>query len=137
MNLIIKPTLIGALLLSFAAVACAQTNGLVGQWTPVNANSASLTRVVVSQHKDSCSVEAWGDCKPTDCDWGKVELKLLGDFVGDKLPRYGFAHWDAGFADNYMTLRMENSVLVAEVFTFFKDGSQRSNYRMTYSFRKQ
>jgi hypothetical protein len=86
---------------------------------------------------ESCLVQAWANCEPTECDWGTVTLKLLGNSIEDKSPRYGFAHWDPGFADIYLTLRIENTVLVVEEFTCFKDKSGRLDVHSAYSLRKQ
>jgi uncharacterized protein (TIGR02996 family) len=63
-------------------------------------------------------------------------LYLLADTVCDTEMKYGFASWDLGFADEYLTLRHEGNELIAESFTVFKDDSGRSNYRAQYKFRK-
>jgi hypothetical protein len=65
-----------------------------------------------------------------------VALHLLGDTIGDTKMKYGFAFWESGFAMKYRTVRLEQSELVVELFTVFKDGSKRSNYRNTHKFKK-
>src|SRR6185436_16430557 len=87
------------------------------------------TRLVIWQEEKTWRIQAWGRCSPTDCDWGKVELKCLGDHASDPVAKYGLAHWDKGFSDTYMTLRLEKEKLRAETFTCFKDKSGRSDYR--------
>jgi hypothetical protein len=50
--------------------------------------------------------------------------------------KYGIASWDHKFKETHLTLRLAKGELVVEDFNVFKDDSSRSNYRMTYKFKK-
>jgi hypothetical protein len=91
MNSILRPTLLTVLLLAVGDVASGQTNELIGQWITTNTTTATVKRLVISEGDGLCNAQAWAECQPSDCDWGKTELKLVGDSVDDRVPRYGFA----------------------------------------------
>ena len=130
-----KFTLLVILLFSFVYIAQAQSNDFLGEWKH-SGTEQGLTRLSIKQENGNWIIQAWGKCHPRDCDWGKTELKLLGDSITDKSAKYAFACWNHGFKDSYITLRFDKGVLVAEVFNFFKDKSKRSAYRSIYTFEK-
>jgi hypothetical protein len=107
-----------------------------GKWVNVDEMTRGLTRLEIEKKGDAWVIRAWGKCHPTDCDWGKVTLHLLGDSVSDKQMKHGLAQWDHKFKDSHLTLRLEQGELVVVSFDVFKDGSGRSNYRSTYKFKK-
>ncbi|MDD7984990.1 hypothetical protein PQO01_08530 [Lentisphaera marina] len=130
-----KFTQLVILLFSFMCIAQAQSNNFLGEWKNSNP-TRGITRLIISQDKGAWHVQAWGKCHPRDCDWGKTELKLLGDSITDKSAKYAFAYWDKDFVDSYITLRFDKGVLVAEVFKCFKDKSKRLDYRSVYTLKK-
>ena len=129
MSTINMQTLSAAALL-LALNASAYADDLAGEWKNANPQGG-LTRVVVTNDAkaDTWKIQAWGECLPTDCDWGTIDLQVLGDAVTRKPIKYGFAHWAPSFADKFMTLRIEKGMLLVEVFTIFKDG--RANFLST------
>jgi hypothetical protein len=121
--------LFGVCFFGFGGNVLAQ--GLVGDWRNANPEGG-LTRVVISVDDNAAwKIQAWRKCHPEDCDWGRIELQVFGDNVGDKEAKYGFAHWDHKFKDTYIIVRIEDKKLHVETFDIFKDESGRSNYRST------
>jgi len=49
---------------------------LAGTWVNIDANTDSITRLEVKEEADGWTIQAWGKCVPTDCDWGAVPLHM-------------------------------------------------------------
>jgi hypothetical protein len=123
-----------ALLLGSQAASAA--DDFVGKWVNADKDTRGLTRIEVSGKDGKWTIQAWGMGGGGEIDQGKVTLNLLGDSVGDKEMKYGFASWDHKFADTHLTLRLEKGDLVVEDYTVFKDNSRRSNYRSKSTFKR-
>jgi hypothetical protein len=115
-----------------------RSNGYSGVWVNVDGGTGGITKLSISDNAESGStIQAWGACHPSDCDWGSVKLHRLGDTAAAQELPYGFARWDHGFAEAYLVIRMEKSELVAESYDIFKDDSGRTNYRSVDRFRRE
>lgn len=114
----------------------AQSNQVLpasGRFENVDPSTRGLTALQLSSDSSGQTIQGFGACSPTDCDWGTVSMNLLGNSVSDPAARMGFATWEHGFATTHMTLRAERpGVLIAETYTIFNDASGRANYRQTY-----
>jgi len=107
-----------------------------GVWLNTEGREKGVPKIVIDKGDKGWSARAFGACQPTDCDWGKTKLHLLGDSVVSKKLPYGLAKWDHGFAEAHATLNIEDDQLVVGIFTVFKDDSGRSNYRTITRFRR-
>lgn len=107
-----------------------------GDWNNIDNESSGVTRLTISEAEGGWTVHAWGKCHPSDCDWGVVELRFLGDSIRDKSPKYGYAYWDNGFSETHLILKAGAEELSADFYTIFKDASDRANYRSFYRFKK-
>ncbi len=115
-----------------------QVNPFVGDWKNTKVDPQGVTGVsIAADNKGQSTIAAWGACLPDDCKWGTTSLHLCGDNVADRNISCGFAAWDQGFVDTYVTLRMEKDELVIELYSVFKDGSGRSNYRQVERFCRE
>ncbi len=140
----IGPAAIIPVFLFLAALASAEAEEFVGQWTNTDTNSG-IARLVISEDKGSCMIQAWGRRGSGESALGKAELKLLTDSEKDKTPRYGFAHFYPLDSDVYVTLRFDNArrpeigTLMVETFVCFaeKYKARRSNQHSLYFFRKE
>jgi len=133
MTRIVSLSMLALLLGSSLSVAA---DPFAGKWVNTDEKTDSITRLQIKAEGDSWVIQAWGKCHPTDCDWGKAPLHVLGDSPGDKEMKYGLAHWDHKFADAYITLHFEKGELVPETYEVYKDKSGRSNFRHKESFKK-
>jgi hypothetical protein len=43
----------------------------MGEWHNVDPNTRSTTRYMISRSDDSLTVEGYGSCTPTDCNWAQ------------------------------------------------------------------
>jgi hypothetical protein len=121
-----------SLLTSAAALQAADNpDPWAGTWINVDTEHGGVTKLLIAEGKLGRTIQAWGRCRPTDCDWGATPLAMFG--YGTP---YRFATWDPKFKDTYMILRPEKDEIAAEIFYVYKDGSRRPNYRVEYRFKR-
>ena len=122
--------------LAFSPSLLVAGEDFVGKWVNTDDKTGGLTRLEISKKDKGWAIQAWGAGGGGEIDQGNVTLHLLGDTAGDTEMKYGIASWDHKFKETHLTLRLEKGELVVEDFNVFKDDSGRSNYRMTYKFKK-
>lgn len=137
---------VGLLLLALGAIGSWVGSGIfvdaapadfLGIWVNTDTDTGGMTRLIVSAAGAAYTVEGFGRCHPTDCEWGSTSFQLLGYSVTDMNPLWGFATWDFGFTDTYIVVHREGDLLVVESYDIFKDNSGRSNYRSLYLMRRE
>jgi hypothetical protein len=104
----------------------------VGTWTNVDPFTGGVTQIQITSDASGHHIEAWGACVPTDCEWGKVDLDLLGTSVSDNTPDYAIGQWDPGFKDATITLEVMDGGLIADLYNVYKDDSGRQNFHQRY-----
>ncbi len=104
----------------------------VGTWTNVDPGTGGITKIQITRDQSGHHIEAWGACVPDDCQWGKVDLDLLGTSVQDTTPDYALGNWDPGFKDATIALQVVEDGLVADLYNVFKDDSGRADYHQRY-----
>jgi hypothetical protein len=148
---------LGAISIAIAMSHAALAIEFAGDWVNIDVKTKGLTRIEVYELDSSWSIRAWAATEDGEADQGQTTLDVLGDSVtcfncrdqseptiskslrtslGDVKMRSGFAHWDYGFKDTYLTLRLEEDRLIAEDYNIFKDESGRTNYRARYEFQR-
>lgn len=122
--------LMGAL--AFGAPVQADTSDLVGNWVNTDSDTSGITRIVVTPAGGNhVKVQVFGQCQPTDCDWGVVEGKSYFDSVSSNHVHSVMARFNSGFANTIVILRdIVGDRLAFEVLTDFTDGSGRRDYDM-------
>lgn len=105
----------------------------VGTWTNIDPETRGLTKIQITRQGGEHQVQVWGSCDPTDCDWGKSDLTMLGTSVSDETPNdYALATWDHGFKDATVAMDLTTKGIVVDVYNVFKDGTDRENYHARY-----
>lgn len=104
-------------------------NKFAGMWSNIDPDSRGLTKLLISQDNGVWLAQAWGQCEPKDCDWGKVPLHLIGASVQDTSFDHAFATWEPRHAVTHVIMRLHGEELMVEGFTLFRDNSGRSNFR--------
>ena len=112
-------------------------NVFSGSWVNVNSDTDGITELKVTSTPGGNKISAYGQCHPTDCNWGRTDLHLLGEDVSDNSPTWAIARWGKGFAETTLVLRSRGERLQGTTYTVFKDDSGRSNYRASYQFREK
>ena len=113
-----------------AGAALADTSDFVGNWVNNNAGTSDLTRIVVTPAgPNHVKVRAFGECQPTDCDWGVVPGHGYADSVASHDVRIVTAEFNPGFKRSLLILRIgPGANLRYQLLTEFTDGSGRTDY---------
>jgi len=85
-------------------------------------------RLVLGTKGSSLTVQGFGSCTPTPCDWGVVEGTAYGESVVATEAIAFSARYDFSFKETIVTGHVDNGTLIVETFDKFKDSSGRSNY---------
>ena len=112
---------------------------IVGEWINIDTNKGDVTRIIITNDRNELSIEAFGRCHPTDCEWGKVKLHCIAAsaFSDDNLIPFDYliAIWEIeGEKPNAITEIMKitikkshNPKLYIENISLFNDNSGRSD----------
>jgi hypothetical protein len=113
---------------------------LAGTWVNVNHATKSVVDIWVATSGKGITVDGFGSCVPTLCEWGKIPGTVFGPNVSAKVGTSFEAQWNFTFARTvllatYAAPRKVPTLTVQE-FTTFTDGSGRFNYTGTETFTK-
>jgi hypothetical protein len=125
--------------------AFAQTAQFVGNWENVDSNTSGVTKLNINKFQlfgvDIITLRAFGQCSPTDCDWGTVVATAYAPNVSSNLEntaRALTATYNPGFAVKQVVIRpLSGERLQADIYTRFTDGSGRTNYNASYIFKRE
>jgi len=109
---------------------------LVGTWTNINKATNDIVKVVITSKGSAISVDVFGACSPTPCNWGTVAGIAYAANVSST-PAVAFtAQYTFSFAKASVVGYLQGSQLLIETFTEFTDGSGRSNLYTTDTMAK-
>ncbi len=116
------------------------STALAGTWVNTNHATKNVVDLVVSTSLKGITVDGFGSCVPTLCEFGRIPGTVFGPNVSAKTGTSFEAQWNFKFARTvvlatYGTARRVPTLTVQE-FTTFTDGSARSNYTVTEKFTK-
>ena len=122
---------VGLALGAFSAAASASVASLSGSWASVNPNGPIPEILVTPAGGTKVTIEVFGQCEPSNCDWGKVDGStysptVSGNPINDAVAATGY--YQQGFAKRYVILRQSGPDLTYEIFSAFEDGSGRNSY---------
>jgi hypothetical protein len=132
-------------LMAAQSVAFAQLSQFAGDWENVDAATRGVTKLKITNLTflglKFTTVRAWGQCHPSDCDWGSVIAQPYTPSVSsdiDTTARALIANYNPGFAATVMVIRpIRGGRLQADTYTRFTDGSGRSPYNASYIFKRE
>jgi hypothetical protein len=137
-----RASFLACALLVFAAASgvAAGPENLLGSWSNENPDARDISSIVIKEGSDGLSLQVFGRCHPTDCDWGTAPAHLYGHSIsGDpyREPEAITAHFDAGFAEQQIIIHIiDAGRLHYELLEHFKDGSHRSDYAVPGKLRR-
>ena len=116
----------------------AMLGDMLGNWTNVSSGGA-LAQLTIGGTSTAPSVEAFGRCSPTPCDWGATYGVAYGPSISAPraatlLADYGFGFKRAQLVIRYSVVADVPRLTVTEL-NEFTDGSGRANYAMTEVFQ--
>lgn len=110
------------------AAANVGPDALVGIWTACDGETRGLVRVVIGSSHGGTTVQAFGACQPTPCDWGVVDgLSYAADVSSSDAIAFT-AMYKFSFKSVVVTGVLDSGSLRVETFNHFTDGSGRSDY---------
>ncbi|MAH88327.1 MAG: hypothetical protein CMF26_06970 [Kiloniella sp.] len=116
-----------------ASTAQAGLNDLRGAWINVDENTRGITKVVIGGEGASATLNTWGACHPSDCNWGEVAAMPLASSVSasplsaDRI----MAHYSKSHATSLISAYMHGDALIIENATDFNDGRTDTFFRYT------
>jgi hypothetical protein len=100
---------------------------LLGTWTNINPKTNDIVKVVIAAAGGGISVDTFGACVPTPCNWGSVAGADYAANVSSS-PAVAFtAQYKFSFSTVTLVGHLQGPQLLVESFTIFTDGSGRSN----------
>jgi hypothetical protein len=113
---------------------------LAGTWVNTNHATRNTVDLVVSTTARGITVDGFGACSPSPCQWGRIAGTVFGPDVSAATGTAFAAQWNFGFARTvllavYSAPKKVPTLTVSE-FTTFTDGSHRSNYTADETFTK-
>ncbi|MGH8862802.1 MAG: hypothetical protein ACRDVG_16475 [Jatrophihabitantaceae bacterium] len=114
--------------------------GDFGSWTNV-APSGGLVKLTIGGSQAAPVVQAFGQCSPTPCDWGKVASITYGSSISSQVGTTTLAPYVFGFKNAQLVIRYwinaaGDERLTVAGYNEFTDGSGRSNYTKTETFAR-
>jgi hypothetical protein len=121
------------MLLIFTAAASAQKGRFVGTFVNEDPDTGGITRLVL--YEDD-TVNVWGRCHPTDCNWGEETAFAYGSHVAADLRTTAdamSATYVKGFATKILLITpLKGDRIRVDVFTRFTDRSRRTAFAVSY-----
>jgi hypothetical protein len=111
---------------------------LFGTWANTNPATRSVVDIVIAGNKAGITVDGFGACSPTSCQWGNIPGTVFGPNVSSATGTSFEADWNFGFSRTVLlgtvTESLRGPVLTVQEFTTFTDNSGRKNYEITETF---
>ncbi|BAZ30145.1 hypothetical protein NIES4074_26010 [Cylindrospermum sp. NIES-4074] len=118
--------------------AVAAPADFVGTWVNKNPETRGVTRLVItSAGGNNLKIQVFGQCQPTDCDWGTAPLVTYGVNVQDTNHTYATTNYKKGFANSLLTFSYGGKEIMLQGYTQFVDNSGRQNYYSREYFQQQ
>jgi hypothetical protein len=106
---------------------------LQGAWQNENANPSNLVNFFVGIDGSTVVVQAFGQCSPTDCDWGQTTANTAGWSTQQQIA----AVWDQGFATKTVTIKwLSPTRLEVTTHADFTEEDGRTDYTITEFFQR-
>ena len=125
---ILAVVLLAASLLTGAAFA--NVSDFLGNWVNPDPGASAVARIIVTPMGDNqVRVHVYGQCQPTDCDWGVRPGHSYTENPSSSDVRSIAAEFNAGYSSKTIILRRApGGDMRFEVLTAFTDGSGRNDY---------
>lgn len=126
-----------ALVVGVSVSASANTGQFLGNWVSADPDTRGITRVVITPAgPNQVKVQIFGQCHPTDCDWGTVMGHSYTDNVSSNDVRIVTAAFNPGFKRALVILRLAPGGLRFTALNDFTDNSGRMDYESTGLLKK-
>lgn len=101
-------------------------------WVNTASEGAGITRVSIGVEGTAATVQAWGSCQPTDCDWGVATANTSPWNSSHTI----IAVWEQGYATRTMAIQfMSFDFVWVRTLTDFTEEDGRPDYVLNEYFR--
>ena len=129
-----KTGLIAGSIAAFCLLAAARADieNFYGNWENAENDLSGIAHVQISPAGGNhVSVRIYGNCHPTECNWGQVQAQGYASSPGSGEVTSLSASFNSGFARKQILFReSKQGELLIEVLTVFIDGSGRHDFDM-------
>lgn len=122
-----------------AVSASAQISMFTGTWVNTNPATRGIVKFTVTGTTPVLTIQVWGACSPSPCDWGKQTAYAYGPSVTSNpvtTAKAATATYTTGFSQTILVLTPNPATMTLASYTRFTDGSGRFAYTSTESFRR-
>jgi hypothetical protein len=119
-----------------ALPAAVSSSLLLGTWKNIVPTTRDVVKVVIAAAGAGISVNAFGACTPTPCNWGVVSGLAYAANVSSTAAVAFSAQYRFSFAVVILVGHLQGKQLLIETFTHFTDGSGRSDMYTTDTLAK-
>jgi hypothetical protein len=113
---------------------------LAGTWVNTNHATRNVVDLVVATTDRGITVDGFGACSPSPCEWGRIAGTVFGPDVSAATGTAFESQWNFGFARTVLlavySAPKKVPTLTVREFTTFTDDSGRSNYTADETFTK-
>lgn len=114
--------------------------GALGSWTNL-ASTGGLVKLSVAGTQSAPVVEAFGQCSPTPCDWGRAMPAVYGSSISSAVGTTALAPYSFGFKNAQLVIKYwltasGDERLTVTTYNEFTDSSGRSNYVLSDTFAR-
>ncbi|PWU19682.1 MAG: hypothetical protein C5B50_06120 [Verrucomicrobia bacterium] len=111
-----------------------------GHWKNIKRFPEGVSKMDIQATNGPVTIEAFGACTPTDCDWGVSPALAYAPKVTSDLTLKANSlttEYDFGFAESRIVIyRLGRRALRVDTFTHFKDGSGRTDFHSVEYMRR-
>ena len=111
-----------------ATRAVVSPSALLGTWNACDPDTSGLVRVVLAASGSGMTVQVFGACHPTPCDWGVEPAIAYAANVSATESVAFTATYKFSFKKVIVTGVLDSGSMRVETFNRFTDGSGRSDY---------
>lgn len=124
---------------SFSILNAQALSSYNGEWKNTNTGTRGLVSIKIGVSGSAVTVQPFGACSPTPCDWGVANALAYSTSVSTNTTtttRALTAQFKTGFSETILVAELNGSTLEVRTYTRFTDGSGRFNYTSKEKFQK-
>ncbi|MFB3787507.1 MAG: C25 family cysteine peptidase [bacterium] len=120
---VIKPTpIISGPIIDVTFIPLITAGSFVDEWVNADPDTGGMTKILITRDGNQMTLHAYGNCVPTDCDWGEITVPYTGNPFT--------AVYDFGFQTRTLTLQMSSAAIleIHDSVVFSGGGGYETDY---------
>lgn len=108
---------------------------LLGTWVNQDSHTGGIVKIIIGW-AGKLTVQAFGACVPSPCDWKRVNGLTYGNSVSSSRAIAFSVQYHFSFKETILTGYLQNGLLIVQCFNHFTDASGRFDYFSRECFRR-